>query len=76
MDQNDIRPTIRSGTAAPLLSTRDGHCRFIVSEHPAICCGAQITGTGSWCDKHRAIVFIDRAVGRPARQGPKIAHAA
>ena len=55
----------RKGTT--LLKAGFRQCRYIISEtySPAICCGA-LTSGGSWCEEHRARVFV-RASVRPLR---------
>ncbi len=54
-------------TGTPLLKTGSGQCRYIISDtySPAICCGAP-SGTGSWCQEHRARIFA-RSSGRTLR---------
>lgn len=58
-----IPPALRASAIAsepgsvPLLQARDGQCRFILRQNPAICCGAPTSEASSWCDCHRAIVY-------------------
>jgi hypothetical protein len=44
----------------PLLEARAFQCRFIVSEDTrvAVCCGAPTSGTSSWCEWHRQLVYV------------------
>ena len=44
----------------PLLELKPGQCRFIVSERasPAGFCGEAATHGGSWCEKHRRLVYV------------------
>jgi hypothetical protein len=44
----------------PLLEARAFQCRFIVSEdtREAVCCGAPTSGTSSWCEWHRQLVYV------------------
>lgn len=44
----------------PLLDARAFQCRFIVSEdtREAVCCGAPTSGTSSWCEWHRQLVYV------------------
>lgn len=50
----------------PLTDLERRHCRFIVSERPAIFCAADTPEGSSWCPFHRAIVYQPRIV-KPAR---------
>jgi hypothetical protein len=70
-EADDVEPgegekSSRLGT--PLLEVGFAQCRYIVSQSlsPAICCGAPTNG-GSWCDEHKARVFVRLSEGkRPA----------
>ena len=44
----------------PLLELKPGQCRFIVGERvsPARLCGEVAMPGGSWCEKHRRLVYI------------------
>ena len=47
-------------------------CRYVISEtsSPTIFCGAPTEG-GSWCQEHRARVFVASSVKSPARIDPR-----
>ena len=57
-----------------LLKVGFRQCRYIISEtySPAICCGAPTSG-GSWCDEHKARVFVRSSVRplRPEQRQPR-----
>jgi len=50
-------PSFASQDPVALLDVKVGQCRFIVREHPAMYCGVRISSLGSWCDRHRGVVF-------------------
>jgi hypothetical protein len=65
--QHNLRPMTRTTTTEPsprhhipLLEARAFQCRFIVSEdtREAVCCGAPTSGTSSWCEWHRQLVYV------------------
>jgi hypothetical protein len=62
-----VRPMRNVAVAEPdprlrtqFLKVRARQCRYIVSDDvkDAICCGAPISGTSSWCPWHRRIVYV------------------
>ena len=56
----------------PLLELKPGQCRFIVSERvsPARFCGEAAMHGGSWCEKHRRLVYVSSSSwSRTVRRG-------
>ena len=65
--RHHLRPMTRLTTTepsphhhTPFLEVRAFQCRFIVSEdtRDAVCCGAPTSGTSSWCEWHRQLVYV------------------
>jgi hypothetical protein len=69
--EDDPAPPVTTGTQVTLMGLKNFMCRYPVDGEGArtIFCGAA-TQTGSWCDAHRAAVFVPRVGVK--RDGEKV----